>query len=47
MLLDLIVIIGFLIVIAVVLIAHRKRMGIQAEVKAILTRVEAYLKAKP
>lgn len=47
MLLDLIVIIGFLIVIAIVLIAHRKHLSVQVEVKAILARIEAYLKAKP
>ena len=47
MLLDLIVIIGFLIVIALVLIAHHKRVALQVEVKAILARIETYLKAKP
>ena len=47
MLLDLIVIVGFLIVIALVLIAHRKRIAVQAEVKAVLARIEAYIKAKP
>lgn len=47
MLLDLIVVIGFLIVIAIVLIAHRKRIAVQVEVKAVLARIEAYLKAKP
>ena len=47
MLLDLIVVIGFLIVIALVLIAHRKRITVQAEVKAVLARTEAHLKAKP
>lgn len=47
MLLDGIVILGFLVVIGVVLVAHRKRAAVQVEVRELLARVEAYLKAKP
>lgn len=47
MLLDLILIIGFFIVIAVILIAHHKKVAVSAEIKAILARVETYLKNKP
>lgn len=47
MLLDGIIIVGFLVVIGVVLVAHRKRAAVQVEVRELLARVEAYLKAKP
>ncbi len=47
MLLDGIVILGFLVVIGVVLVAHRKRVAVEVEVREVLARVEAYLKAKP
>lgn len=47
MLLDGIIIVGFLIVIGVVLVAHRKRVAVQVEVRELLSRIETHLKAKP